>query len=230
MIDRFFDRPILNSPYEYPSRHWELDESGQPTSHILDRRRRVSFITPIPRPNKRGQHEMVFDAAAQALENEGQQYDLIAVINELRRRVDAWRSIPDSGRWRVTPETARLLKHRRSHRFKNHGLGLEVPYRFQAESRTYVPDFIVLVDDGHGPENLLRLVVEIKGFRREDAKEKADTIQTYWVPGVNGLGTYGRWDFAEFGDVYTMQADFPATVEAEFGTLVEGVVAKGLPA
>ena len=117
MSDRFFDRPILNSPYEYPSRHWELDESGQPTSQILDRRRRVSFITPIPKPKKRGQHEMVFDAAAQALEKEGQQYELMEVINELRRRVDAWRSIPDSGRWRVTPETARLLKHWRSHRF-----------------------------------------------------------------------------------------------------------------
>ena len=51
MSNRFFDRPILNSPYEYPSRHWELDECGQPTSHILDRHRRVSFIAPIPKPN-----------------------------------------------------------------------------------------------------------------------------------------------------------------------------------
>ena len=107
---------------------------------------------------------------------------------------------------------------------KNHGLGLEVPYRFQAESRTYVPDFIVLVDDGHGAEDLLHLVVEIKGFRREDAKEKADTMQTCWVPGVNGLRTYGRWDFVELGDVYTMQTDFAAKVEAEFGRLVDGVV------
>ena len=104
---------------------------------------------------------------------------------------------------------------------KNHGLGLEVPYRFQAESRTYVPDFVVLVDDGHGADNLLHLVVEIKGFRREDAKEKADTMQTYWVPGVNGLGTYGRWDFVEFGDVYAMQADFAAKVEAEFADMIE---------
>ena len=108
---------------------------------------------------------------------------------------------------------------------KNHGLGLEVPYRFQAESRMYVPDFIVLVDDGHGEKDLLHLVVEIKGFRREDAKEKADTMRTYWVPGVNGLRTYGRWDFVEFGDVYAMQADFAAKVAAEFGRLVEGVVA-----
>ena len=108
---------------------------------------------------------------------------------------------------------------------KNHGLGLEVPYRFQAESRMYVPDFIALVDDGHGEQDLLHLVVEIKGYRREDAKEKADTMLTYWVPGVNGLRTYGRWDFVEFGDAYAMQADFAAKVEAEFGRLVEGVVA-----
>jgi type III restriction enzyme len=41
-------------------------------------------------------------------------------------------------------------------------------------------------------------VVEIKGYRREDAKEKKSTMETYWVPGVNHLGTYGRWAFAEF--------------------------------
>ena len=119
MSDRFFDRPILNSPYEYPSRHWELDESGQPTSRILDRRRRVSFITPIPKPKKRGQREMDFDEAAQALETDGQQYQLMEIINALRRQVDAWRAIPDPARWRVTPETARLLQHWRNHRFND---------------------------------------------------------------------------------------------------------------
>jgi len=31
MSDPFFDRPILNSPYDYPKRYWELDEAGQPT-------------------------------------------------------------------------------------------------------------------------------------------------------------------------------------------------------
>lgn len=35
----FFDRPILNSPYDYPARHWELDESGQPTNGVIERRR-----------------------------------------------------------------------------------------------------------------------------------------------------------------------------------------------
>ena len=31
---------------------------------------------------------------------------------------------------------------------KNHNLGLEVPYRYGSNTRTYIPDFIVLVDDG----------------------------------------------------------------------------------
>src|SRR5204863_2257866 len=34
---------------------------------------------------------------------------------------------------------------------KNRNLGLEVPYRYGSEVRRYLPDFIVLVDDGHGP-------------------------------------------------------------------------------
>jgi hypothetical protein len=48
----FFDRPILNSPYAYPSRHWELDDTGQPTQKIIETRRRAEFITPIPKPKK----------------------------------------------------------------------------------------------------------------------------------------------------------------------------------
>ena len=29
MDNRFFENPILNSPYQYPTRHWELDD-GRP--------------------------------------------------------------------------------------------------------------------------------------------------------------------------------------------------------
>ena len=59
---------------------------------------------------------------------------------------------------------------------KNHNLGLEVPYRYGSEMRQYRPDFIVRVDDGHGDDDLLNLVVEIKGFRGEDAKVKKETM------------------------------------------------------
>lgn len=107
---------------------------------------------------------------------------------------------------------------------KNHGLGFEVPYRYGSETRKYLPDFIVLVDDGSGPDDLLHLVVEIKGYRREDAKEKKSTMDTYWVPGVNHLGTYGRWAFAEFTDVFQMQDDFAKKVENEFNKMIEAAV------
>ena len=109
---------------------------------------------------------------------------------------------------------------------KNRGLGLEVPYRWGSEIRNYLPDFIVLVDDGHGEDDPLHLIVEIKGYRREDAKEKKATMETYWVPGVNNLGSYGRWAFAEFTEVYAMAADFKAKVEAEFNKMVESVTVR----
>ncbi|MDR1854430.1 MAG: DEAD/DEAH box helicase family protein [Azoarcus sp.] len=106
---------------------------------------------------------------------------------------------------------------------KNHNLGLEVPYRFGSETRIYIPDFIVQVDDGHGADDPLNLIVEIKGYRREDAKEKKSTMDAYWIPGVNNLGAYGRWAFAEFCDVYEMQDDFAKKVEAEFAKMLAEV-------
>ena len=120
MTESFFERPVINSPYEYPSRHWELDESGQPTDRILGNRRRVSFITPIPKPKKRKrtQRELVFDEAAGRLETESQQYALMEIINSVRRAVEEWRALPES-QWRVTPETARLLQHWRQYKFSS---------------------------------------------------------------------------------------------------------------
>jgi type III restriction enzyme len=96
---------------------------------------------------------------------------------------------------------------------KNHNLGFEVPYQYGSDSRTYRPDFIVLVDDGRGSDDLLHLVVEIKGYRGEDAKDKKATMETYWIPGVNNLKTYGRWAFAEFTEVYQIQSAFNEMIE-----------------
>jgi type III restriction enzyme len=97
---------------------------------------------------------------------------------------------------------------------KNQGLGFEVPYLLGATPKKYLPDFIVRVDDGRGGDDLLNLVVEIKGYRGEDAKDKANTTDAYWVPGVNNLGTFGRWAFAEFKEsVYAIAANFDALIE-----------------
>jgi type III restriction enzyme len=121
MTTSFFDRPILNSPYEYPKHHWELDETGQPTNRIIDSRRKAEFITPIPKPKKqkKGQKELGFDEG-KGLSTEQQMYELTAsAINELRHVVDRWREIRNPSDWNVTPETQRLLQHWRSHPFND---------------------------------------------------------------------------------------------------------------
>jgi type III restriction enzyme len=124
MGEPFFDHPVINSPYKYPKRHWELDEQGQPTQKIIENRRRAEFITPIPKPRKQKtaaaadtkQSEFVFNEGKN-LSTEQQMYDTTGLINEIRRHVDAWRELPDPADWKVTPETARLLQHWRSYAF-----------------------------------------------------------------------------------------------------------------
>ncbi len=111
-------------------------------------------------------------------------------------------------------ELARVLEtHKRVVAFvKNQGLGLEVPYRDGSKPRRYIPDMLVRLDDGHGPDDLLNLVLETKGYRKGDAQLKAETMKTMWVPGVNNLGTHGRWAFAEFCDMPLIEQDFASLI------------------
>ena len=51
----FFDKPIINSPYKYPNKHWELNKYGQPIQSINESRRTSSLITPVPRAKKKFQ-------------------------------------------------------------------------------------------------------------------------------------------------------------------------------
>jgi type III restriction enzyme len=122
MVESFFERPILNSPYEYPGRHWELDADGQPTNRIVALRRRSELITPVPRPQKRrrvpGQIELGL-GGGDGLSSAVQEYNPTPIINEIRGYVERWRALPNPNQWQVTPETARLLQHWRHHRFEN---------------------------------------------------------------------------------------------------------------
>lgn len=119
-------------------------------------------------------------------------------------------------------ELARVLeRHPRVVAYvKNQGMNFEVPYLDGAVPRKYVPDFVVRLDDGH--DEPLNLVLEVKGFRGLDAQIKAETMRAQWIPGVNHLGSYGRWAFAELKDPYAMQA--------EFGRLAEELLAAREPA
>ncbi|MCA9440587.1 MAG: DEAD/DEAH box helicase family protein, partial [Candidatus Omnitrophica bacterium] len=120
MTNQFFEKPILNSPYEYPSQHWELDDSGQPTQKVLSQRRKASFVTPIPKPKKRKddskQEKIDFDTI-HGLDGDSEKYETTSWVNRVRTELEAWRAKPDPGTWGVTPETARLLHHWRHHEF-----------------------------------------------------------------------------------------------------------------
>jgi type III restriction enzyme len=70
-------------------------------------------------------------------------------------------------------------------------------------------------------------VVEVKGYRREDAKDKKLTMETYWVSGVNNSGKFGRWAFAEFTEIYGMESEFKAKVEAQFNQIIESTLQSG---
>ena len=122
MSNPFFDHPILNSPYSCPTQHWELDKDGQPTQQTISARRRAEFITPIPKPKKRknaeAQQEIVFNEGM-GLSTNKQQYDPTPIINEVRKNLEFWRSIPNPNHWNVTPETSRLLQHWRHHKFND---------------------------------------------------------------------------------------------------------------
>lgn len=90
---------------------------------------------------------------------------------------------------------------------KNFGLDFKVPYVMGGERREYLPDFLALVDDGRGADDPLHLVIEVKGYRYKDADVKKSTMKTYWIPGVNKLGRFGRWAFMELNDEHFDLAD-----------------------
>lgn len=83
---------------------------------------------------------------------------------------------------------------------KNHQLHFEVPYVMGGDDRRYRPDFILRLEDGHGPDDLLNLVVEIKGERGEEDAVKAETMTRLWVPAVNNARRFGRWSFLEIDE------------------------------
>ena len=118
-MPNFYEQPILNSPYERSTRHWELDEERRPTHTVLEGRRPADFITPIPPPRRQegaGSAQMEFDERAAALGDDSQRYELSIIINSLRQKLEKWRKLPER-QWGVTPSTARLLKHWRHHQF-----------------------------------------------------------------------------------------------------------------
>lgn len=95
-IERFFSHPILNSPYAQPTRHWELDKTGQPTQHILESRRKADFISPIPKPKKTAKLQQSLELDPEKKRAESEQEYAKDRIDEIRGHVEVWRSQTNS--------------------------------------------------------------------------------------------------------------------------------------
>ncbi len=100
---------------------------------------------------------------------------------------------------------------------KNHNLSFTIPYTLNGEERQYHPDFIAHVDDGHGADDLLRLIIEVTGEKKKDKAAKVATARTLWVPAVNNHGTFGRWAFIEVADPWDAQRLIRESIKDEKG-------------
>ncbi len=88
---------------------------------------------------------------------------------------------------------------------KNQNLGFTIPYVLDGQPRRYVPDFIVRINDGHGRENPLSLILEVTGQEDREKEAKVATAQTQWIPAVNNSQIWGRWQFLEITDPWTAE-------------------------
>jgi type III restriction enzyme len=81
-----------------------------------------------------------------------------------------------------------LDTHKRVAAFvKNQGLGFAIPYLHNDQQHSYVPDFIVRLDNG------VHLVLETKGH--DDLEQIKAQAAERWISAVNADGSYGEWRY-----------------------------------
>ena len=106
------------------------------------------------------------------------------------------------------------------HYVKNFQLGFTIPYTFNGEEKAYLPDYIIRIDDGHGKDDMLNLILEVSGEARKDKAAKVETARNLWIPAINNHGGFGRWAFLEIVDPWDAKNTIRKFVQ---GKKVDGV-------
>jgi type III restriction enzyme len=96
------ENPIINSPFDEPTRHFRFSDEGI-TNEIVDGRRISSYFVPIAKSKKKGSKQIQFDT-----EWTQDRIEENKLVNDIRRRVILWRK---GGYVGVTPQTARLIAY-----------------------------------------------------------------------------------------------------------------------
>ena len=100
---------------------------------------------------------------------------------------------------------------------EDHNLGFTIPYTIGGEPKSYYPDFLVHLDDGHGPADPLRLIIEVTGQSDRKKEAKVSTARDLWIPAVNNAGKWGRWEFLEIKDPWDAANEIRKKLEQEAG-------------
>jgi type III restriction enzyme len=100
MADRVIDNPILNRPYDEPSRHFEFDADGI-TDEIVEDRRPSAYFSPVPTSRKGGQQLELTEITADQIQAN-------PLVNRIREHVAVWRH---AGYPNITPTSRTLLEH-----------------------------------------------------------------------------------------------------------------------
>jgi type III restriction enzyme len=96
------ENPIINSPFDEPTRHFRFTDEGI-TNEVVEGRRTSSYFIPIAKPKKKGKQQLQFDT-----EWTQDRIEENKLVNDIRRRVALWRK---GGYVGVTPTTARLIAY-----------------------------------------------------------------------------------------------------------------------
>lgn len=95
---------------------------------------------------------------------------------------------------------------------KNYNVGFTIPYTVDGQEHQYCPDSIVRVDDGHGTDDMLNLIIQVTGQKKKDKEAKVATARDLWVPAINNHGGFGRWAFVEIADPWDAIDDVRGTL------------------
>ena len=79
------ENPIINSPFDDPTRHFRFSDEGI-TNEIVDGRRTSSYFVPIAKPKKKGAKQLQSETEWTQDRIQGSK-----LVNDIRRRVALWR-------------------------------------------------------------------------------------------------------------------------------------------
>jgi len=91
--------------------------------------------------------------------------------------------------------------------------GFSLPYTVDGQQHDYYPDFVARVNDGHGSDDLLNVIIEVTGEKKKEKEAKVATTRHLWVPAVNNHGALGRWAFLEVADPWRAKSLLRASLQ-----------------